>query len=98
MSFGIILSPHSIRDTKHISEELEWVHTEENQLGSVATGSGSVGTEDTTLMERVEPSSLVAAGDRLPLHLSSSKIVQCLGDARTSTQSSNVLVQKPEQV
>ena len=33
--------------------------------------SGILGAHDTTLNERVEPSSFVAGGDRLPVHLSS---------------------------
>ena len=38
-----------------------------NQPKSAATGSGRVGTDDTTLIERVEPSSSGAVGDRLPV-------------------------------
>ena len=33
---------------------------------------GGLGIDDTTVTERVEPSSFVAAGDRLPVHLNSS--------------------------
>ena len=53
---------------------------------------------DTTLIERVEPSSFAAAGDRLHVHLSNSKITACFGDTRTATQSSNVLAEEPEQM
>ena len=42
---------------------------EAEQPGSAAISSGRMGTDDTTLIERVEPSSCVAAGDRLPVHL-----------------------------
>ena len=49
------------------------MHKEENQPGSAATGSGGLGTDDTTLIESVEPSSSVAAGYRLIVHHSSSK-------------------------
>ena len=41
------------------------------------TGSGIVDLDDTTLIERVKPNSFGAAGDRWPLHLSSSKITAC---------------------
>ena len=46
---------------------------EEHQPGSAATGSGGMGTDDTTFIKRVEPSSFGAAGDRLLVHPSSSK-------------------------
>ena len=52
--FGVILSPHSTREMKHISQELEWMHVEEDQPGSA--GSGGMGFD-----EVVEPSSFVAA-------------------------------------
>ena len=63
------------RDEGYLSQELEWLCMEENRLGSAATGSGGKGTDDTTLIERGEQSSFVAEGDRLPVHLSSSKII-----------------------
>ena len=47
---------------------------EDSQPGSAATGGGGIGADDTTLIERVEPSSFVVAGDRLLVDLSSSKI------------------------
>ena len=40
MTFGINLSP---REKKDISQELEWMHMEEIQPGSAATGSGRIG-------------------------------------------------------
>ena len=40
---------------------------EETQPWSAATGGGRVGTDETTLIERVEPSSSGATGDRLPV-------------------------------
>ena len=55
---------------------------EEHQRESVGTGSGTVGIDDTTLIERVEPSSFGAEGDRLFVHVSSPKISACLGDTR----------------
>ena len=45
---------------------------ETTQPGCAAAGSEGMGTDDTTLTERVEPSSFVAAGDRLLVHLNSS--------------------------
>ena len=71
---------------------------EQNQHGSAATGSGGIGTQDTTLIERVEPSSVVAAGDRLPDHLDSSCSSACLGDTQTAIQSKKVPLEEPEQV
>ena len=71
---------------------------EENHPGCAATGSGGLSLDDITLIERVEPSSLVAAGERFLVHLSSSKNIACLGDALTSTQISDVSRKEPEQV
>ena len=48
---------------------------EEHQLESVATSSGIVGTDDTTLTERVELSSCGVACDRLLVHLNKSKLL-----------------------
>ena len=70
------------RDEGYLSQELEWM--ERNQHGSDATGSGGIGTQDTTLIERVEPSSVVAAGDRLPDYLNSSYSSACPGDTQDS--------------
>ena len=86
------------RDAGDLSQELEWMPVEENQPRSGATGSGSVGTENTTLIAIVEPSSFRAAGDCLPVHFCGSKIVCCPESIQTSTQNSNVHVEKPEQV
>ena len=58
---------------------------EEDQLGSAATDGGGTGIDDTTLIDRVEPSSFVEAGDRLLVQISSSRITACLGDTWTST-------------
>ena len=69
INFGIILSPHSKREMTDISQQLGWMQMEEHQPESVA--DGRVGTDDTTLIERVKPSSFVAAGDLLPVHLNS---------------------------
>ena len=68
---------------------------EEHLLVSAATGRVGMGTHDTTLIGRVEPSSFGAVGDRLLVHLTSSKNTACLGDTPTATQSSNVLVEEP---
>ena len=57
-----------------------------------------MGTDDTTLIERMEPSSFVAAGDRLLVLLNSSRSTACPGDTRTTPKGSNVLVEEPEQV
>ena len=54
--------------------------------------------DDTTSIECVEPSSFVAAGDRLLVHKSSSKTTACLGNSQTATTSLNVLVEEPERV
>ena len=56
---------------------------EENSLHQVV-----MGTVDTTLMERVGPSSSGAEGDRLPVHLNSSYSAACLGDTEATTKSS----------
>ena len=45
-----------------------------------------MGTDDTTLIGKVEPSSFVAVGDRLLVHLNSSYGTACLGDTRTATK------------
>ena len=55
-----------------------------NQPGSAATGSEGLGTDDTTLIEGVEPRSFAAAGDRLPVHLDSSASA-CPEDSRGDT-------------
>ena len=67
------------------------MHLEENQSESAATCSGGMGTDDTTLIEVVEPSSYAAAGDRLLVHLNISYSTACRGDIRASTKSSNFL-------
>ena len=75
---GIFLSPLSNRrDERDLSQELEWMPVEENQPRSGATGNGRVGTGNTTLIARVEPSSFRAAGNCLPVHFCGSKIVCC---------------------
>ena len=77
--------PQHARNEAYIFRELEWMQMEENQPGSAATSSGVFGTTDTTLIEQVEPSSLVAAWDRLsvcPPHTAA-----CPGDTQTSTLS-----------
>ena len=76
----------------------EVMQTEENQPEYAAKGNGRVGIDETTLIERVEPSFFGAAGDRLLVHLSSSRFTACPADTRTPPQSSNVPVEEPEQV
>ena len=99
MNFGIILIPHCMREMKDISLKnwsgCKWKTLSLNLLPQEVE---EWGTDDTTLIQRVEPSSFGAAGDRLPVHLSSLKIAACLGDARTSTQSSYILLEVPEQM
>ena len=97
--FGHLLEPtQSTRDEGYFSPELELMQMEENEPGSAATGCVRMGTDETTLIDRVEPSPFVVAGDRLPVHPSSSKITACLSDTLPSTQSSGVLAEEPEQV
>ena len=97
--FGHLLEPsQSTRDAGYFSPELELMQMEENEPGSAATGCVGMGTDETTLKEREEPSPFFAAGDRLPVRPSSSKITACLSDTLPSTQSSGVLAEEPEQV
>ena len=69
---------------------------EGTQSGSAATGCGVVGTDDTTLVDVVEASSFVAAGERLRVHFTSSYNTACLAmpDSHTKFQD----VEKLEQV
>ena len=53
-----------------------------------------MGTDDTTLIGKVEPSSFVAVGDRLLVHLNSSYGTACPGDTRTATKKSIVAVER----
>ena len=57
------------RDEANLSPELEWMHMEENHIGSGARGGGGMGIDVTTLAEGVAASSFAAAGDRLPWSL-----------------------------
>ena len=50
---------------------------DETQPGSVIASGGGVGTDDTTLAERVDPSSFVAAGGRMLVHLNNSFSMVC---------------------
>ena len=52
----------------------------------------------TPLIERVEPNSVAAAGDRLLVHFSSSKITACALDTQTATTSFEVPAEEQEQV
>ena len=74
------------RDEGYLSQELEWMQMEEHQLESVATSSGIVGTDDTTLIERVELSSCGVACDRLLVHLNKSNYCMS-GDIQTAPKS-----------
>ena len=67
------------RDEAYLSQKLEWMHMEAHQPESAATDSVGTGTDVTTLTEGVEPSSLVAAGARAPVHLNSSYSTACPG-------------------
>ena len=90
--------PQHLRDEVHSAPELEWMHMEENQPESPATGSGGLSTNDTTLLEGVEQSSLAAAGDRLPVHLSISFSTEFPRDPQATPASSNVLVEERERL
>ena len=71
---------------------------EESQPGSATTGSTGMGTGDTNLTERVEPSFLV---QRVTACLSISAVKKhgaCFGDAWTATQCSHVFVVEPDTV
>ena len=52
------------RDEGYLSQELEWMHVEDNDPGSAATGCGGLGIDDTTTTEVVELGQFVA-----PVHL-----------------------------
>ena len=52
------------------------MQVEQHQPESAASSCGSVGTDGTTLIERDYPSSCGAVGDRLLVHLTSSKKIQ----------------------
>ena len=62
------------------------VGMEEHLPRAAATSSGRLGTDYTTFMEVVEPSSFVAAGDRLSVYLNSSYRTAPPGETWTSTQ------------
>ena len=49
------------RDEGYLSQELELMQIEEHQPESAPTCSGSVGSDENALIERVEPSSSGAA-------------------------------------
>ena len=49
-------------EMKDISQEIYWMHMEENLLGSPDSGSGGMGTDDTTFNERVEASFVWCSG------------------------------------
>ena len=66
------------------------MHIEEHQPGSATTGRGGMGTDDTTLIERVEPNSYVAASGRLLVHINSSYCTACPGDT-LAAEKTNVL-------
>ena len=57
-------------------------------LDLAATGCVGMGTDETTLIERVEPSPFFCSGRPL-----SSKITACLSDTLPPTQSSGVLAE-----
>ena len=84
-----------MQDEEH-SSELEWVHMEENQPESAATGGGW-STDDTTLIEGVEPSSCAAPGDRLSVH-QQFLCAACPGDLQATPESTNAPVGEPERV
>ena len=63
-NFGVILGPHSIRETMRMFRCI-WKKITPNLLFLVAE---TWGTDVTTSIERVEPSSFAAAGDGLSIH------------------------------
>ena len=69
-----------------------------NQPESAATGTGGMGTDDTSLINGVEPNSFVAAGDRLHVHLHSSCNAACPGEIWATTKSSFALLEEPQRV
>ena len=85
---GVILRlTRNTRDEAYLSQELKWMHMEEIQLASAARCSGGVGADETTLIERVEPSSRVTACLSIPtVH----KLLHVLEKSWATTQSSNV--------
>ena len=68
---------------------------EDNQLGSAATGSRGLCTDDTTSTEVVDPSSFVAVGDRMLVQLGSSFSTALPGDHQATSESSDLLVEEP---
>ena len=65
------------------------MHMEEHQTEPAATGSGGMGSGETTLTEGVEPISCAAAGGRLQTHPNSSFSATCLGDPQETPESSS---------
>ena len=72
------------RDEAYLSRTGVDANGEEHQLGSAVQGTGGMGTDGTTFVERVRQSSFHAALVRLLVHLSSSYSIACLGDTRTA--------------
>ena len=70
------------RDELFFSQELELMLVAENQRDSAVAVGGGTGTDATAFIEGVQPSSSVAAGDRLILHLNSSYSAACVGDTQ----------------
>ena len=93
---GVLSTTQCARDEGYLCQELEWVHMEDHQPGSAATTLGEMGAGDTISIGRREPSSFVAAGDRLLVHLHSSYSTACPGDTPTTLKSSNVPVEESE--
>ena len=71
---------------------------EEIQPGAAATGSVGVGTDDTTFIDVVEPSSFVAAGGCLLVHLNCSFSTACPGDTQRTAEFFDVLVEGAQRV
>ena len=66
--------PQYARDEGYVLQELEWMQWKTTGPISAATSSGGMGTADTTVIERVEPSSTVAA---MTAFLSISAVQNC---------------------
>ena len=57
-----------------------------------------MGTDDSPLIEGVEPSSFAAAGDRLFVHRNTSFSNASLGDSQATSRSSKVSVEELEEL
>ena len=81
-SFGFIVSPHNMREMKDTSLK-GWSGCKWMKLESAVTDWGRVGTDDTTLIERVELSSFgVACEQRATVCLSTGDLERTSGELK----------------